>query len=44
MEMFVRADVDVSPDLNIWRNIELDPTEAARQGLKFLKENTTEFR
>ena len=44
MEMFVKANVDVSPDLNIWRNIELDPTEAARQGLAFLKENTTDFR
>ena len=44
MEMFVKANVDVSPDLNIWRNIELDPTEAARQGLAFLKENTTGLR
>ena len=43
MEMFVKADVDVSRDLNIWRNIESDPTEAARQGLRFLKENTTDF-
>lgn len=44
MEMFVKANVEVSPDLNIWRNIESDPTEAARRGLQFLKENTADFR
>lgn len=43
MEMFVKADAEVSPDLNIWRNIESDPTEAARRGLQFLKESTAEF-
>ena len=37
MEMFVKAGVEVSPDLNIWRQIEVDPTEAARSGLHFLK-------
>ena len=40
MEMFIKANVEVSPDLNIWRPIEVDPTEAARQGLRFLKEQT----
>ena len=38
IEMFVRAGVEVSPDLNIWRPIETDPTEAARAGLAFLRE------
>ena len=38
MEMFVKANVEVSPDLNIWRPIETDPTEAARAGLQFLRE------
>ena len=44
MEMFIKADAEVSPDLNIWRHIEPDPTEAARKGLQFLKESTSEFR
>ena len=39
-EMFVKAGVEVSPDLNIWRPIEADPTEAARQALAFLKART----
>ena len=40
MEMFIKADVEVSPDLNIWRPIEVDPTAAAADGLRFLKEST----
>lgn len=39
MEMFIKADVEVSPDLNIWRPIEADPTAAAREGLRFLKQH-----
>ena len=39
LEMFVLADQAVSPDLGIWRPIEQNPTEAARQGLAFLKEH-----
>ena len=37
LEMFVAADLAVSSDLAIWRQIESDPTEAARQGLAFLR-------
>jgi D-psicose/D-tagatose/L-ribulose 3-epimerase len=37
LEMFVAADLQVSSDLAIWRQIEADPTEAARQGLAFLR-------
>lgn len=37
LEMFVAADLAVSSDLAIWRHIESDPTEAARQGLAFLR-------
>jgi len=43
MEMFIKADVAVSPDLNIWRSIEQDPTTAAKEGLRFLKEKTADF-
>ena len=43
MEMFVKAGVDVSPDLNIWRPIEADPTAAARAGLAFLRERTRDW-
>ena len=39
LEMFVLANQAVSPDLGIWRPIEADPTEAAKQGLAFLKEH-----
>ena len=39
LEMFIQANEAVSPDLAIWRSIETDPSEAARQGLKFLKEH-----
>jgi D-psicose/D-tagatose/L-ribulose 3-epimerase len=39
LEMFVQAELPVSPDLGIWRPIEPDPTEAARRGLDFLKEH-----
>jgi D-psicose/D-tagatose/L-ribulose 3-epimerase len=38
LEMFVQADVRVSPDLGVWRAIEPEPTAAARDGLAFLKE------
>jgi D-psicose/D-tagatose/L-ribulose 3-epimerase len=38
LEMFVVPDVDVSADLTVWRAIERDPTEAARAGLRFLRE------
>ena len=38
LEMFVQAQQDVSPDLFVWRSIEPDPTEAARQGRAFLAE------
>lgn len=38
-EMFVKAGVEVSQDLNIWRPIEADPTQAARRALRFLKEH-----
>lgn len=37
LEMFVQADEEVSPDLNVWRDIEPDATEAAERGLTFLK-------
>ena len=37
LEMFVAADLAVSGDLAIWRQIEPDPLEAARQGLAFLR-------
>jgi len=39
LEMFILANEAVSPDLAIWRPIEHDPSEAAKQGLAFLKEN-----
>jgi D-psicose/D-tagatose/L-ribulose 3-epimerase len=39
LELFIQANKTVSPDLAIWRDIEADPTEAARQGLQFLREN-----
>lgn len=38
LEMFVRAHVDVSPDLTVWRDIEPDPTDAARRARAFLLE------
>lgn len=37
LEMFVRPDVSVSHDLRVWRPVVSDPSEAARQGLAFLK-------
>ena len=37
LEMFVAADLAVSSDLAIWRQIEPEPTQAARQGLAFLR-------
>ena len=37
LEMFVAANLDVSGDLAIWRQIEPDTTEAARRGLAFLR-------
>ena len=40
LELFVQADEAVSPDLAIWRDIEADPSEAARAGLAFLREQT----
>ncbi|MBO68638.1 MAG: hypothetical protein CL398_10040 [Acidiferrobacteraceae bacterium] len=43
MEMFIKANVPVSEDLNIWRDIEPNPTDAARRGLAFLRENTSDF-
>ncbi|MEX3011502.1 sugar phosphate isomerase/epimerase family protein [Hoeflea sp. TYP-13] len=36
-EMFVVPGHPTSADLNIWRDIETDPTEAARQALQFMK-------
>jgi D-psicose/D-tagatose/L-ribulose 3-epimerase len=39
LELFIQANQAVSPDLAIWRDIEADPTEAARRGLQFLREN-----
>ena len=36
-EMFVIAGNPASADLNIWRNIEPDATEAARQALEFMR-------
>lgn len=36
-EMFVVPGLATSADLNIWRDIEPDPTEAARQALRFMK-------
>lgn len=38
LEMFVQAHVDVSPDLTVWRDIEPDPTDAARRARTFLSE------
>lgn len=37
-EMFVMAGNPASADLNIWRDIEPDPTKAAIQTLKYMKE------
>jgi D-psicose/D-tagatose/L-ribulose 3-epimerase len=37
-EMFVMAGNPASADLNIWRDIEPDPTEAAKQTLSYMKE------
>tara|TARA_R110000751_G_scaffold272764_1_gene372994 strand:- start:21193 stop:22044 length:852 start_codon:yes stop_codon:yes gene_type:complete len=37
-EMFVMAGHPASADVNIWRDIEPDPTQAARQTLAYLKE------
>ena len=37
LEMFVAANLAVSGDLAIWRQIEPDPTRAAREGLAFLR-------
>lgn len=36
-EMFVMAGNPASADLNIWRDIEPDPTQAARQTLEYLR-------
>jgi D-psicose/D-tagatose/L-ribulose 3-epimerase len=36
LELFIQANQEVSPDLCVWRSIEPDPTEAARQGRVFL--------
>ena len=38
LEMFILANEAVSPDLGIWRPIEHDPSQAAKDGLAFLKE------
>ena len=38
-EMFVIAGNPASADLNIWRNIEPDATDAARQALAFMQAN-----
>jgi len=38
LEMFVRAGVPVSADLRVWRPVVSDPTEAARQGLTFIRD------
>jgi D-psicose/D-tagatose/L-ribulose 3-epimerase len=35
--MFVMAGNPASADVNIWRNIEADPTEAARVTLSFMQ-------
>ncbi len=40
LEMFILANEAVSPDLGIWRDIEVDPSQAAKDGLAFLKEHT----
>ena len=40
LEMFILANESVSPDLGIWRDIERDPTQAAKEGLAFLKGHT----
>ena len=37
LEMFLRAGLDVSADLRIWRDISPDPTESARAGLSFVR-------
>jgi D-psicose/D-tagatose/L-ribulose 3-epimerase len=39
LELFIQANQTVSPDLSIWRDIEANPHEAARQGLHFLRES-----
>ena len=36
-EMFVIAGNPASADLNIWRNIEPEPTDAARRALAFMQ-------
>jgi D-psicose/D-tagatose/L-ribulose 3-epimerase len=40
LEMFIAANLAVSSDLAIWRQIEPDPTRAAREGLAFLRSRT----
>ncbi len=40
LEMFVAANLAVSSDLAIWRQIEPDPTRTAREGLAFLRGRT----
>ena len=40
LEMFILANEAVSPDLGIWRNIEVNPSQAAKEGLVFLRENS----
>lgn len=37
-EMFIQADQDVSEDLTVWRDIERDPTDAAKRALEVCKE------
>ncbi len=41
LELFVQADLPVSPDLFIWRPIHPDPTAAAAEGLAFLRDLLT---
>lgn len=41
LEMFILANEVVSPDLGIWRDIEHSPSQAAKDGLAFLKKHTT---
>ena len=38
-EMFVISGNPASSDLNIWRNIEADPTQAAKLSLEFMRKN-----
>ena len=38
LEMFLRAGVDVSDDLRIWRDISADPTASAAAGLAFVRQ------